>query len=154
MEKKNRNEKENRRDTQAPAAGAEAGSEPGRAAAEPAAVRVQAPFGSDDTLEVEPVVGSAKAEELRKPDGVAAGGASVAPGLARAADRAARAGRRKAQPVSGDDLGDEFAIEVEEDDGGAGKGRKKKKQRALDAPQAAGEEAQPIRRKAGKLVNF
>ena len=183
--RKKKKEKENRRDMQAPAAGADAGSEPGRAAADPEAGRAQqAPLGSDGPSEVGNAQKSAKRKGPPKPEGPAVGGASAAPDLARAAGGAARAGRRavqpvsgddlgeafaieveedggarkgrkkKKQPVSGDDLGDEFAIEVEEDDGYARKGRKKKKQRALDAPQTAGGEPPPNKRKAGKLVKF
>ena len=148
--KQKKKEKENRRDTQAPAAG----SAPGRTAAQPAGGPVQeAPLSSDDSPEFEHTPGSAKGKLVRKPVEPAAGGAGAAADLARAGG-ATRAGRRMVQPVSGDDLGDEFAIEVEEDDGGARKGRKKKKQRAVDTPQAAGEEVQATWRKAGKLVRF
>ena len=137
--------KERERDMQAPAASADAGLKPGRAAAEPAAGRVPqaagARAGGDAPGGPLGTVGGTGRKDRLTFEGSAAG---AAPSLA-------RAGRRKAQ-VSGDDLGDEFAIE--EDAGAAGQVKKKKRQCVLDAPQAAGQALQPTARKAAKLVKF
>ena len=150
-------EKGNMRDTQAPAAGADAGLKPERAAAAPAAGRMQQPngahLGSYVSVEVLGTVQGARRKERLKREEPGAGIASAAPGMGRAAGDAARAKLRKLQLLSGDDLGEDFAIEVVEDDGGARKGKRKKK-RMLEAPQAAGGELRLAKKTAAKLVKF